>query len=129
MNTLLLVIIIITLVFIAVLIYGIVFDSDNGIVIGVVALIFVAILGYVVLGGLVPINTKKVIEAKSNFDIVVSPTKVFITDKKSTKTYIFDDAATYNLITQKKDSINFKFEYKYNMYSIEIEKNLIVENR
>lgn len=105
------------------LLIGFLFDKEGWSATGTIGLVAIGLICWGLLACTVPNRTVEFKVAKKDFDVVYCKTKVFVTQIKTDDTYTFNDAKTYNLVSQKKDSV-FIFKVKYNLYNFEIERTL-----
>lgn len=127
MSTLMIFLLILTAVFSAGLGFAINKDYEGWTIIFGALLACVVVFGWLLAGLMYEQNTTHDIIPRNKVNIITNSDKVFVTDLRSNKTTIFEDARVYNSVSIRKDSV-FCIERKYNMYGFKISEFIIKYN-
>lgn len=81
-----------------ILLTGYIWDNENIQITGWILIGLTIFFGWFLTGVAANDHTKYIIHNAKNLEIIRGENKVFITNRITNKTYIFEDAKTYNLI-------------------------------
>lgn len=127
MSTLMIFLLILTAVFSAGLAFVISKDYEGSTITFAVLLTCVVIFGWILAGLMYPQNTTYDIIPRNKVNVITNTDKVFVTDLRSNKTAIFEEARIYNSVSIRKDSV-FCIMRQYNMYGFKISEFIIKYN-
>lgn len=124
MNILLIIISSLTIISVAFLIWGIVKNDDIMISVSAGCLACLGIFGWGTIGCTTPVKTQYELIPKKSLEILVSRTKIIVTDLRTNKDNSFSDIETYNKVVQSHDS-TFYVQKDFNMYGYNIKTELV----
>ena len=104
---------------------GYIWDNDDVRFYGYILLAVLVLFGWVFAGFSYENETKYKILSDKSLEILVGENKIFITEYNTNKTYIFDDAKTYNFITDTTKKYYVE-RLTYSMYGLLINNEIII---
>ncbi len=104
---------------------GYIWDNYDVRLVGYVLLALLVLFGWGLAGLTYENETKYKILSDKSLEIFVGKNKIFITEYNTNKTYIFDDAKTYNFITDTTKKYYVE-RLTYSMYGLLINNEIII---
>lgn len=109
-----------------ILFIGYVWNKEDLVIAGWISVGVVIFVGWFVMGLVIDDHKTITIHKLKNLEILKGENKVFVTNKITNKTFIFEDAKTFNLVKDTTKTLYYIEIIKYSMYGIENNDKLTI---